>query len=306
MLDKKLLSSALEEIELLRNQLLSARDEVQGDHPRYQSLLNLRQYLILRSKKRTRLQEKLFTMSLSSLGRSYAHVAASVDTLYDQLSSSLLCKQISEEEMEAFHHLSINEAIATASSNSKQLFGGKTSSRLSKQSTGVMVTLPSHAAQNSGHLIRGLADAGVNVFRINTAHDDAKTWLKMADVIAQINEERESQSKIKIFVDLAGPKIRTGKIRKLDLPVVIGSNKREKEVVIHYKHDMTQPESFDAVTFQDIPAQIAVEKSFFKKIIKKYLLKVVDAKGKRIRRIISMFNLVQSKIILQFSEGLSI
>ncbi len=280
MLDKRLLSSALEEIELLRTQLLSARDEVQDDHPRFQSLLNLRQYLILRSKKRTRLQEKLFTMSLSSLGRSYAHVAASIDTLYDQLSSSLQCKQISEEEMEAFHHLSITDAIATASSNSKQLFGGKTSSKLSKQSTGVMVTLPSHAAQNSGHLIRGLADAGVNVFRINTAHDDAKTWLKMADVIAQINEERDSRSKINIFVDLAGPKIRTGKIRKLDLPVIMGSNKREKEVFIRCKHEMTQPESIDAVTFQEIPAQIAVEESFFKMIIEKRLLKVVDTNGK--------------------------
>jgi len=81
------MQSALAVFEELRDDLFDARLGADTNHPRYQSFLNLRQYLILRSKDWTALQEKLFLLSLSSLGRSYAHVAASVDTLYDQLSS---------------------------------------------------------------------------------------------------------------------------------------------------------------------------------------------------------------------------
>jgi pyruvate kinase len=281
MLDKKIMQSALEDIEILRTHLLQARKEIAAAHPRTRSLLNLKQYLILRKNDRTELQEKLFMLSLSSLGRSFAHVAASIDTLHDQLSSSLGYKEISEELMAEFHHLPIHDAIAIASQNSKLLFGGKTSSKLSKQSTAVMVTLPSDAVQNDGILIRQLAETGINVFRINTAHDDAATWKAMADIIVAINEQRDSADTIKIFVDLAGPKIRTGKIRKVDYPIAIGSKKQEKEVVITIRDGMTKGEEVDSVTLEKNPAQITVEKKFFKNFTKNRAIKIVDANGKK-------------------------
>jgi pyruvate kinase len=283
MLDRKLMESALEDIDSIRPELLRAREEVKPGHPRYQSLLNLKQYLILRSKDRTELQEKLFLMSLSSLGRSYAHVAASIDTLHDQISSSLHHDEISEEEMALVHHLTIKESIELASRNSTVLFGGKVSAKLSKQSTAIMVTLPSHAADNRGELIHGLADTGVNVFRINTAHDSPETWKAMADVIAAINEGRAENSRVKIFVDLAGPKIRTGKIRRIDLPVEIGSNKGKKEVHLFAGGAMsTRPETTDARTLIKEPARIAVEKKFFEKIRENGRVKVIDANGKKV------------------------
>lgn len=283
MLDRKLMESALEDIDSIRPELLRAREEVKPGHPRYQSLLNLKQYLILRSKDRTELQEKLFLMSLSSLGRSYAHVAASIDTLHDQICSSLHHDEISEEEMALVHHLTIKESIELASRNSTVLFGGKVSAKLSKQSTAIMVTLPSHAADNGGELIRGLADTGVNVFRINTAHDSPETWKAMADVIAAINEGRAENSRVKIFVDLAGPKIRTGKIRRIDLPVEIGSNKGKKEVHLFAGGAMsTRPETTDARTLIKEPARIAVEKKFFEKIRENGRVKVIDTNGKKV------------------------
>ncbi len=281
MLDRQLMQSALDEITQIRASLFAARETTDTSHPRYQSLLNLKQYLILRSKDRTVLQEKLFMMSLSSLGRSYAHVAASIDTLYDQLNSSLHAEEIEPEMMESFHHLSIGEAIATASKNSTMLFGGRSSSKLSMQSTAVMVTLPSHAAGDKGRLIRELADAGVNVFRINTAHDSPETWLAMADVITAINSGRKEADKIMIFVDLAGPKIRTGPIRRLDLPVAIGSNKREKEVLIYAGEKSTRGERVDPQTLRTLPAQISVDKKFFTKIKKEHFVKIVDVNSKK-------------------------
>lgn len=91
-----------------------------------------------------------------------------------------------------------------------------------------MVTLPSDAVKNGGKLIYELANSGVNAFRINTAHDDIDIWKEMADVISKINETRSEEKRIKIFVDLAGPKIRTGNIRKVEKPVAIGSDKTKK------------------------------------------------------------------------------
>lgn len=281
MLDTKLMESALGDIEILRRHLLAARDEVHSDHPRAQSLLNLNQYMLLRKKDQTQLQEKLFMLSLSSLGRSFAHVAASIDTLYDQLSSSLGREQISEALMAEFHHLSIADALAIASRNSKALFGGKASSKLSKQITAVMVTLPSNAAENDGILIHQLSDAGINVFRINTAHDDIQVWKAMADVIGLINTQRESSNKIKIFVDLAGPKIRTGKIQDVEIPIEIGSNKQEKEVVLYCTDVSTRSEYSDSTTLKHIPAQMAVEKKFFKKFRTNRPITIVDVNHKK-------------------------
>ncbi|MFA6630032.1 MAG: pyruvate kinase [Sulfuricurvum sp.] len=280
MLDQALMHSALEDLQTLRSELLAARENMDQNHPHYKSLLNLRQYLILRSQDLTRLQEKLFMLSLSSLGRSFAHVAASIDTLYDQLNTSLGQDAISEELSREFHHLSIAEAMEIAARNSQALFGGKFSTDLSRQTTAVMVTLPSHAAQNEGALIRQLAHSGVNVFRINTAHDTPDVWQAMADVIAQINTGREPEEKIKIFVDLAGPKIRTGEVRQLLTPLAIGSNKREKEILIRHTEEMTKPESVDPVSLKNIPAQISIKEKLYNLITMESIVLIVDANGK--------------------------
>lgn len=281
MLDNALMESALGDIEILRKYLLAARDEAHSDHPRAQSILNLNQYMLLRKKDHTPLQEKLFILSLSSLGRSFAHVAASVDTLYDQLSSSLGREQISEELMAQFHHLTIAEAMTIASRNSKALFGGKSSSKLSKQFTAVMVTLPSNAAENDGVLIQQLCEAGVNVFRINTAHDDRSVWSAMADVINAINITREPTNKVKIFVDLAGPKIRTGEIQDVSIPIVIGEHKRENEVLIYNTDVVTCGERTDALIMETFPAQLAVDKKFFKHLSVDVPVKIVDVNNKK-------------------------
>ncbi|MBU1642841.1 hypothetical protein KKE54_05725, partial [bacterium] len=155
--------------------------------------------------------------------------------------------------------------------------------KLSQQTTAVMVTLPSHAADNGGELIYGLAETGVNVFRINTAHDSPQVWKAMADVIAVINTGRTENNKVKIFVDLAGPKIRTGRIRKIDLPVVVGSNKGMKEVHLFGGGAFsTRPETTDARTLRKEPARIAVEKKFFGRLKEDARVKVIDSNGKKV------------------------
>ncbi|WP_304544485.1 pyruvate kinase [Sulfurimonas microaerophilic] len=280
MLDKQLIKKTIQEIKLLREELFHARSKVSVDEIHFKSLLNLEHYMILRSKDRTKLQEKLFLLSLSSLGRSYAHVAASIDTLYDQLSCWTNQKSISKKKMKSFFHISISESITESSKNAAALFGGDVVERLSKQKTAVMVTLPSHAIENDGALIYELASSGVQVLRINTAHDDLSVWKKMSDVIGNINQTRQIEDRIRIFVDLAGPKIRTGAIQRLSLPVKIGSNKHQSEVLLSTTQS-TMPQVRDPFTLEKIPAKIKVEEEFLSQLVPGKTVTLYGVDGKK-------------------------
>lgn len=284
MIDSKLLESTLQEIEALRGEVLALEDQLPSDHPNFQSLLNLKQYLLLRQEDRTQLQEKLFLMSLSSLGRSTAHVAASIETLSLQLKCSETHQPITAAE-ENRRHISILEAIKLTSQKSRALFGGESSERLSKQKTSVMITLPSYAADDDGLLIRQLAEAGVRIFRINTAHDNAAVWQAMADVIKDINKDLEENKLLKIFVDLAGPKIRTGAIRKIEVPIKIGSKRESKEIILYPDNKCdgvaTSSEITDPNTLQKSFASICISKQLFKHLEEEDELKIVDSFDKK-------------------------
>lgn len=281
MLDKVLIQSAYDDIEIIRSSMLEVRNQVDENEPRYKSLLNLYQYLRLRDDDWTQLQEKLFLLSLSSLGRSYSHISASLDTLHDQLAIALGKNEISEEMVDSFHHLNIQDSITIASRNAQNLFGGQASSMLSKQSTSLMVTLPSNAMENDGSLIRKLVESKVKIFRINTAHDTPSYWKEMADLILEMNKSLDEKEKVKIFVDLAGPKIRTGKIAKSDLPIMVGSNKVAKELLIYHGDEESKAESKDIQSLKNIPAQIVVNKHFYKKFENNSVIKVKDMNGKK-------------------------
>ena len=54
--------------------------------------------------------------------------------------------------------------------------------------TRIMVTLPSEAATNPD-LVRGLVQRGMNVARINCAHDDPTAWRAMAEHIRHASVE---------------------------------------------------------------------------------------------------------------------
>jgi pyruvate kinase len=61
-----------------------------------------------------------------------------------------------------------------------------------------------------------MVKAGMQIARINTAHDDETVWLKMIQNLKKVCEE-EGEA-VKIYMDLAGPKLRTGTIDKPDEP----------------------------------------------------------------------------------------
>ena len=73
----------------------------------------------------------------------------------------------------------------------------------------IMVTMPSEAADNKS-LVAEMLDAGMNVARINCAHDDEQAWAAMIRNIRQASQI--SDKSCMIAMDLAGPKIRTGEL----------------------------------------------------------------------------------------------
>jgi pyruvate kinase len=79
--------------------------------------------------------------------------------------------------------------------------------KLKGSSVRIMVTLPSEAADDYG-LVHDMVSAGMNCARINCAHDGPEAWGRM---VANIERARTATGRgRRIFMDLSGPKIRTG------------------------------------------------------------------------------------------------
>jgi len=238
------------------------------------SLVNMRHYLKLRQKDNTSLQEELSKMGLSSLGRSQAHILYSLDLIIEILSK---CQNV-ENEAYMDNALSIDEAEEIAAVRAA-IFGGEPKPK-KRSSTKIMLTLPSEAALDTS-MIEEFANAGVGVFRINTAHDSKLEWETMAEKIASLNQNLHPQNKLKIYVDLAGPKIRTGQIKKVKAEL-----KLEPKSMV-YLAKQTDDESFvkapiDAYKFE-------VDEEFYKKAKKANELFIFAAEDKhRTLRVVSV------------------
>ena len=77
------------------------------------------------------------------------------------------------------------------------------------RATRIMVTIPSEAADRPA-LIRDLVVAGMEVMRINCAHDGPEIWGRMIKHLRVA--KRKTGKRCAFSFDLAGPKLRTGPI----------------------------------------------------------------------------------------------
>lgn len=166
------------------------------------SARNLAHYLALRQSDRRPLQEKLARIGVSSLGRAESHVLANLDKVLGILHrlTGQPWRPHSQEE-------------PTGIQSSQKLLERHTSDLLGAPPPGravrIMVTLPSEAAEDFG-LVRRLVASGMDIARINCAHDGADEWKAMA---AHVRRAAKAVDRpVKILMDLGGPKLRTGPI----------------------------------------------------------------------------------------------
>jgi pyruvate kinase len=172
-------------------------------HPSYkQSARNLLHYVALRRNDLRDLQLRLASLGLSSLGRAEAHALGAVEAVLMILQRLVGGESIapSESAVDLARGNELLEAHTTA------LLGVESSDRTVR----IMVTLPREAA-DSPTLVQGLMESGMDVVRINCAHDDEAVWARMIANL-QKSEKAMGQS-CRILMDLAGPKLRTGPIR---------------------------------------------------------------------------------------------
>ena len=173
------------------------------------SAINLAHYLALRHVDLRGLQERLARMGVSSLGRSETHALANVDQVLRILHrlAGRRWSSLSQDEPTGF-------VLGTAllAQHAEALFGAAPPER----DVRIMVTLPSEAATD-GNLIDKLVRAGMDIARINCAHDSAAEWVSMVDNVRR--SARKVHRPVRVLMDLAGPKLRTGPVA--DEPAVV-------------------------------------------------------------------------------------
>lgn len=155
---------------------------------------NLVEYLSVRNRDLRILQDALHVHGLSSLASSESHIRRQVQAILEVLGETFPTDHIDICDF-SFSKKKIDE-------KSHLLFGHKTIPSIPS----LMVTFDSGFG-DSYALIKSLLENGMNVARINCAHDDEATWSKM------INKLRKASKRTgidcKVYMDLAGPKIRT-------------------------------------------------------------------------------------------------
>lgn len=188
----------LAELVRLRDDVVTEEAKARlGDDPR---LVNLGHYLALRHHDIRPLQRQLAWRGLTSLGRLEGRVLPSLDAAVAAVAALLGKPAASGLSEAAFFAGETNLELAV-----DEIFGiGVTPRR-----TRIMVTLAGELADDR-EKIATLVDAGMDVARINCAHDDADVWRKLATSVRLLASER--QRDVRVLMDLAGPKIRTSDV----------------------------------------------------------------------------------------------
>jgi pyruvate kinase len=205
--DHDLLGSILRELSTIHADMLRLE---QRHHTRLaethesfrESARNLLHYLALRQHDLRGLQEKLARLGLSSLGRTESHALAGLEAVLK------IVETIAGDGSEHPSHapaLGFEVGKALLQSHTTELLGP----RPAKRGVRIMVTMPSDAACDD-RLVRDLLAQGMDVMRINCAHDDRDAWAAM---IANLGRAmQELGRKCQVLMDIAGPKLRTGAI----------------------------------------------------------------------------------------------
>ena len=168
---------------------------VRPEHRR--SALNLVHYVWLRGRDIRDLQAELADLGLSSLGRLESRVMPTLEALHRTLS---LMAGTGDTEQGWNTKMPLGPAILER--NATELLGEQAEDRASR----IMVTFPSEAATDPGLVCR-MVDAGMDIARINCAHDGPREWDAM---IGHLREAADGHCLV--AMDLAGPKLRTGPI----------------------------------------------------------------------------------------------
>jgi len=208
--DTHALQSLIDELTGLRAEMLRQEADLEDrmgeicDEHR-ESARNLVHYIALRRHDIRDLQETLTAHGLSSLGRAEADVLGAVDAVLqvlDRLVGDQASAELSKNSGEGLSH----RGWDLLERNTDALLGPSPRDR----NVRIMVTMPSEAASDFG-LVRDLLLNGMDVMRVNCAHDGPAEWAAM---ISNLDRAKlETGRECRVHMDLGGPKLRTGPLQ---------------------------------------------------------------------------------------------
>ncbi len=140
------------------------------------SARNLIRYLALRSEDVRSLQDRLHTYGLSSLASSESHILSQVQAILERLHKKFLPAEISTCDYATGQRLMHKK--------SAKLFGAKKVKAIPH----LMVTFDAEFSEDY-QLIKNLLENGMNVARINCAHDNKEIWENMIRLVRKATKE---------------------------------------------------------------------------------------------------------------------
>ncbi|KAG8390395.1 hypothetical protein BUALT_Bualt01G0078900 [Buddleja alternifolia] len=187
-------------------------------HRKYlESSTNLIHYLAIKGLDIKQINEELSSSGLLNLETIKPHVLSSLSECIQVLSSSSsdsmpiikvsgeglpIHKSLGNQQLD----LKLTTLMKRASSNRDLLLG----TLEGQKKTHIMVTVGQEAVENDTH-ITDLINSGTTTFRINCAHGNPELWSKIVRKVKRSSQLLEKPCRI--LMDLAGPKLRTGRLK---------------------------------------------------------------------------------------------
>ena len=230
---------------------------------------NLLEYLVFRAEDRNELQRQLSFLGLSSLGRSEAAIRPKVEQV-KKLVGMLNGREFDHQAL--LIHDRVDERLAI-NAKSDKLFGPQCSGLRTR----IMVTMPREAALNES-IVENFLKAGMNIARVNCAHDNPSVWSKIVKVIREKSATLEIPCKV--LMDLAGPKFRTGQMP--DGPQVVRAKPKKdaRGQVISAVRVVFYPQAEDPPAISD-GVSIPLELRGFDRLSALDRVSINDARGKK-------------------------
>lgn len=197
------------------------------------SAKNLIRYLIVRTYDLRKYHNSLSELGLSSMRTAEGYVYAN---LYHVIRNLNLIQGTPFELNPDLEMIGYRESRKLLRKHSYRLF-----SKTKKEPfTEIMVTLPEEAAENI-EWVRKMAKSGMQIARINLGKGNPAMWEKMVQMIRKASDL--TGKRIKIYMDLPGPKIRTS-------PIQLASKKGNVKDAIRVKKGdhVILTRSMDAIT----------------------------------------------------------
>jgi pyruvate kinase len=174
-----------------------------------ESARNLVHYVALRQHDLRDLQGRLADLGLSSLGRSESCVLSSVLALSSRVDDHLRSAGKKPVQRDLVPLTDARSRVLSRSTARERLHA-HTRAALGELPTGrhisIMVTAPPAKEADTEWMVKML-EAGMNVLRINCAHEDRREWTSLIEALRAARAR--TGKTCRVLMDLTGPKIRT-------------------------------------------------------------------------------------------------